>query len=52
MQTIIENIPQAFVDMYDLEPLFDKDDTYQGSVFYPEDGTYNTECEGGVTYIP
>tara|TARA_R110000782_G_scaffold867_1_gene3057 strand:+ start:1458 stop:1994 length:537 start_codon:yes stop_codon:yes gene_type:complete len=32
--------------------LFDKDDTYQGSVFYPEDGTYNTECEGGVTYIP
>jgi hypothetical protein len=32
--------------------LFDKDDTYQGSVFYPQDGISNSECEGGVTYIP
>ena len=32
--------------------LFDADDTYQGSVFYPQDGVSNSECEGGVTYIP
>ena len=32
--------------------LFDADDTYQGSVFYPQDGISNSECEGGVTYIP
>jgi len=32
--------------------LFDADDTYQGSVFYPQDGVSNSECEGGVNYIP
>jgi len=32
--------------------LFDADDTYQGSVFYPQDGISNSECEGGVSYIP
>ena len=32
--------------------LFDADDTYQGSVFYPQDGVSNSECEGGVSYIP
>ena len=32
--------------------LFDADDTYQGSVFYPQDGISNSECDGGVTYIP
>jgi hypothetical protein len=32
--------------------LFDADDTYQGSVFYPQDGISNSECEGGVNYIP
>lgn len=32
--------------------LFEKDDTYQGSVFYPEDGISNSECEGGVSYVP
>jgi len=32
--------------------LFDANDTYQGSVFYPQDGISNSECEGGVSYIP
>ena len=32
--------------------LFDADDTYQGSVFYPQDGVSNSECEGGVNYVP
>ena len=32
--------------------LFDADDTYQGSVFYPQDGISNSECDSGVTYIP
>ena len=31
--------------------LFDEEDTYQGSVFYPKDGITDTSCEdGGVTY--
>jgi hypothetical protein len=31
--------------------LFDEEDTYQGSVFYPKDGITDTTCEdGGVTY--
>jgi hypothetical protein len=31
--------------------LFNEDDTYQGSVFYPKDGITDTTCEdGGVTY--
>ena len=31
--------------------LFNEDDTYQGSVFFPKDGITNTTCEdGGVTY--
>ena len=31
--------------------LFDEDDTYQGSVFYPKDGITDSSCEdGGVTY--
>ena len=31
--------------------LFDEQDTYQGSVFYPKDGITDTSCEdGGVTY--
>ena len=32
--------------------LFDEEDTYQGDVFYPQDGISNSECEGGVSYIP
>ena len=33
--------------------LFDEQDTYQGSVFYPKDGITDTFCEdGGVTYTP
>lgn len=31
--------------------LFNEEDTYQGSVFYPKDGITDTSCEdGGVTY--
>lgn len=31
--------------------LFNEDDTYQGSVFFPKDGITDTTCEdGGVTY--
>ena len=31
--------------------LFDEEDNYQGSVFYPKDGITDTSCEnGGVTY--
>jgi hypothetical protein len=31
--------------------LFEEEDTYQGSVFYPKDGITDTSCEdGGVTY--
>ena len=31
--------------------LFNEEDTYQGSVFYPQDGITNTFCEdGGVSY--
>ena len=31
--------------------LFNEEDTYQGSVFYPKDGITDTTCEdGGVTY--
>ena len=31
--------------------LFDEDDTYQGSVFYPKDGITDSSCEdGGLTY--
>ena len=33
--------------------LFNEEDTYQGSVFYPKDGITDTTCEdGGVTYTP
>lgn len=33
--------------------LFNEEDTYQGSVFYPKDGITNQSCEdGGVTYTP
>lgn len=33
--------------------LFNEDDTYQGSVFFPKDGITDTTCEdGGVTYTP
>lgn len=32
--------------------LFDEQDTYQGSVFYPKDGITDTSCEdGGVTIV-
>ena len=32
--------------------LFDEQDTYQGSVFYPKDGITDTTCEdGGVTIV-
>lgn len=30
--------------------LFEEDDTYNGSVFYPTDGLSGSDCEGGVTY--
>lgn len=31
--------------------LFNEDDTYQGSIFFPKDGITDTTCEdGGVTY--
>ena len=33
--------------------LFDEEDTYQGDVFYPQDGITNKTCEdGGVIYTP
>lgn len=33
--------------------LFNEEDVYQGSVFYPKDGITDTTCEdGGVTYNP
>ena len=33
--------------------LFDEEDTYQGDVFYPQDGITDKFCEdGGVTYTP
>lgn len=33
--------------------LFNEDDTYQGSVFFPKDGITDQTCEdGGVTYTP
>jgi len=33
--------------------LFDEEDTYQGDVFYPQDGITNKTCEdGGVSYNP
>ena len=33
--------------------LFDEEDTYQGDVFYPQDGVTNKTCEdGGVIYTP
>ena len=33
--------------------LFDKEDTYQGDVFYPQDGIIYKSCEdGGVNYNP
>jgi len=33
--------------------LFDEEDTYQGDVFYPQDGIIHKSCEdGGVSYNP